>query len=175
MSEQPRRRILRGVRVATPEGMHPASVHIAEGVIVAVAGYDEVPRGSQPEELGKALLIPGLVAGGSGSDTDALAAGITTRIDAEGESVVDTLSRRWTAMRNRDIRLETLVAEIAAEAGSAGFANKGAIAAGCDADLCSWQPEWSLGRRDETLGLLYGQVRECIVAGVTRYRDGRFL
>lgn len=88
-------RILRGVRVATPGGIQPASVHIAEGRILAVAGYDDVPRLATPEELGKSVLMAGLVQrwprNVSRSDShDAAASGITTLVTpapAEGQWV----------------------------------------------------------------------------------------
>ncbi len=78
-------RILRGVRVATDQGVQPASVHIEDGRVLAVAAYDEVPRLAQPEELGKSVLMAGLVAGAArSSDTlEAALAGITTLLVGE--------------------------------------------------------------------------------------------
>ena len=45
----------------TPEGIQPATVHIDRGTIVAVAGYEELPREAMPVELGKSVLMPAVV------------------------------------------------------------------------------------------------------------------
>ena len=53
--------VIRGRRVVTPDGCRPAAVHVRDGVIVAVNGFDDVPRGCTPREAGESVLMPGLV------------------------------------------------------------------------------------------------------------------
>ncbi len=53
--------VIRGRRVVTPEGTHPASVHVEGGVIRAVASFDDVPEGSRLVEAGEMVVMPGLV------------------------------------------------------------------------------------------------------------------
>lgn len=61
MTTSPVERVLRGQRVVTPEGVRPASVHVADGRIVAVAAYDAVPAGVECIDAGDAVLMPGVV------------------------------------------------------------------------------------------------------------------
>src|SRR5918994_7679199 len=53
--------IIRGHRVATPDGLRAAAVHVSRGRIARVSGFDEVPRGVEMVEAGDALVFPGLV------------------------------------------------------------------------------------------------------------------
>jgi allantoinase len=53
--------VIRGHRVAAPDGIRSASIHIHDGTITRVAGYDDVPKGARPIEAGDALVFPGLV------------------------------------------------------------------------------------------------------------------
>src|SRR5919201_669546 len=51
--------VIRGRRVVTAEGVRPAAVHVAGGVIDRVAGYDAAA--DQVVEVGDAVVLPGLV------------------------------------------------------------------------------------------------------------------
>ncbi|MFJ4961553.1 allantoinase AllB [Streptomyces sp. NPDC088729] len=54
--------LLRSTRVVTPEGIRPASVAVAGGVIDAVLPYDaDTPGGARREDFGDDVLLPGLV------------------------------------------------------------------------------------------------------------------
>ncbi|HEY0017061.1 MAG TPA: allantoinase AllB [Longimicrobium sp.] len=53
--------VLRGRRVVAGGAMGPAAVHVRGGVITAVTGYDDVPPGAPVQEVGDAVLMPGLV------------------------------------------------------------------------------------------------------------------
>jgi hypothetical protein len=142
------RRIIRGVRIATPEGIRPASVHLAAGLVVAVAGYDEIPREAIPEELGKSVLMPALEAGAG---------------DQEGrDREVEHLSKVWTEMRERDQPIEELIALLC----------PGAIQVGSAADFVVWNPELTVVGSSPAR---YGQVRQLIAAGQCIYKEGKHL
>ena len=53
--------IVRGLRVVTPDGERPAAIHIASGVIQAIASFEDVPSGVPLHEAGEAVVMPGLV------------------------------------------------------------------------------------------------------------------
>ena len=53
--------VLRSQRVATPEGLRPASVWIRGGRIERVAAPDEVPPGAPVEDFGELVEMPGIV------------------------------------------------------------------------------------------------------------------
>jgi allantoinase len=52
---------IRSKRVVTPDGVQPATVHIRNGVIEAVASYDDVPSGKHVYDAGASVVMPGLV------------------------------------------------------------------------------------------------------------------
>ena len=54
-------RVIRGARVATPEGIRAAAIHVAGERIAAVRPFGEVPHGAEVVEAGDALVFPGLV------------------------------------------------------------------------------------------------------------------
>jgi allantoinase len=53
--------IVRSQRVVTPEGVAPRSVHIRDGVITAVRGYDDLPSGANVHDANESVVMPGLV------------------------------------------------------------------------------------------------------------------
>jgi allantoinase len=53
--------VIRGLRVLTPEGVQAAAIHVAEGRIVRVGAFDDVPPSASLVEAGGALVFPGLV------------------------------------------------------------------------------------------------------------------
>jgi len=53
--------VIRGERVVTPEAVGPASIHIRNGLIVAIAKRDEVPEGCPVYDAGQSVVMPGLV------------------------------------------------------------------------------------------------------------------
>ena len=52
---------IRSKRVVTPEGVRAATVHIRNGVIEAIAGYDDLPSGKHIYDAGESVVMPGLV------------------------------------------------------------------------------------------------------------------
>jgi allantoinase len=96
--------VVRSRRVVTSEGLRPASVHVAGGVIAEVAGRDEVPAGAAVLDAGDLVVMPGLVDShvhvnepgrteweGFASATRAAAAGgITTIVDMPLNSIPAT-------------------------------------------------------------------------------------
>jgi allantoinase len=112
--------IIRGRRVALPDGERAATLRIHEGRIASVGGYDEDPRGADLVDAGDCLVSPGLVdthvhvnepgrADWEGFDTAtraAAAGGITTLIDMPLNSVpatttVEALAAKRAAARGR--------------------------------------------------------------------------
>jgi allantoinase len=53
--------VIRSERVVTPQGVAPRSVHIRDGVITAVRGYEDLPSGAKVYDAGKSVVMPGLV------------------------------------------------------------------------------------------------------------------
>jgi len=143
-------RIIRGVRVALPEGIAPASVHIRDGKIAALAGYEDVPRTAIPDELGKSVLMPAL---SDQSDTWTL------------ENISElalVLSESWTKMRDSDQAIEGLIRQLC----------HGQMIVGASANFVIWNPELVvIGSQPAR----YGQLRQLIVGGQSVYKDGVLL
>ena len=92
--------------MVTPEGVRPASLHIHEGTIRRVAGWDDVPRNVAVEDVGDLVLMPGLVdthvhvnepgrtewEGFETATRAAAAGGVTTLLDMPLNSVPATTS-----------------------------------------------------------------------------------
>lgn len=53
--------ILRSRRVVTPTGLVPASIHVENGRIVAVAAWDAIVAGVPLEDAAEAVIMPGVV------------------------------------------------------------------------------------------------------------------
>jgi dihydroorotase-like cyclic amidohydrolase len=143
-------RIIRGVRVALPEGIAPASVHIREGKIAALAGYEDVPRTAVPDELGKSVLMP------------ALAGPSDTWTQEKINELALLLSETWTKMRESDQAIEGLIRHLC----------HGQMKVGASANFVIWNPELVvIGSQPAR----YGQLRQLIVAGQSIYKDGALL
>jgi allantoinase len=52
---------IRSKRVVTPEGVRAAAVHIRNGVIEAISGYNDVLSGKHIYDAGESVVMPGLV------------------------------------------------------------------------------------------------------------------
>ena len=97
--------VFRARRVVLPEGVRPASVHVAGGRIVAVRGFEDT-GGAPVVDAGDAVLMPGLVdthvhvnepgrTGWEGFETAtraAAAGGVTTLVDMPLNSIPATTS-----------------------------------------------------------------------------------
>lgn len=97
-------RVFRGRRVATVDGIHPATIHVAAGRIVRVSSHEDVPAGLPVTDAGDAVIFPGLVdthvhvndpgrADWEGFETAtraAAAGGVTTLLDMPLNSVPPT-------------------------------------------------------------------------------------
>src|SRR5438094_9926224 len=54
--------VIRGRRVVTENAVGPASVHISQGRIVGIAGFEEIPSGGEIVEASEdSIVMPGLV------------------------------------------------------------------------------------------------------------------
>jgi allantoinase len=98
--------ILRGRRVVTAEGVHPASIQIEGSRITRVAPWDDLPAGAELLDAGSLLVMPGLVdshvhvnqpgrtewEGFSTATRAAAAGGITTLCDMPLNSIPPTTS-----------------------------------------------------------------------------------
>ena len=113
-------RAIRSNRVVTPEGLQAATVHIRNGVIEAVAGYDDLPSGKYVYDAGESVVMPGLVdthvhinepgrtewEGFETATRAAAAGGVTTLIDMPLNSIPATtttaaLEAKRTAARKK--------------------------------------------------------------------------
>lgn len=54
-------RVIRSRRVVTPEGVRPATLHLRDGLIAAVGGFDEQPGCASLLDVGDAVVMPGIV------------------------------------------------------------------------------------------------------------------
>lgn len=98
--------IVRGRRVVTPGGTRAVSIHISRGRIERVAGFDEIPRGSNLLDTGDAAIMPGVVdthvhinepgradwEGFEHATRSAAAGGVTTLIEMPLNSIPATTS-----------------------------------------------------------------------------------
>ncbi len=96
--------IIRGTRVATPDGLHPLAIHIIDGRIARVSAFGDVAGGADLVEAGDALVFPGLVdthvhvnepgrsewEGFEAATRAAAAGGITTILDMPLNSIPPT-------------------------------------------------------------------------------------
>jgi allantoinase len=96
--------VLRSRRVSTPTGERPASVHVSDGRVTAVAPPGDVPAGVPLVDLGEVALLPGLVdthvhvnepgrtewEGFATATRAAAAGGVTTLLDMPLNSVPPT-------------------------------------------------------------------------------------
>jgi allantoinase len=110
--------VIRGRRVATAEGIRPASVHIGDTSITAVAAFDALPAGAALYDAGEALVMPGVVDThvhvnqpgrteweGFESATDAAAAGgTTTLVDMPLNSIPATTTAAALAVKRDSAR-----------------------------------------------------------------------
>jgi allantoinase len=99
-------RVIRSQRVLTPQGIRPASVHVSDRTITAVADWSALPAGAELHDAGEALVMPGVVDThvhvnepgrteweGFQTATDAAAAGgTTTLVDMPLNSIPATTS-----------------------------------------------------------------------------------
>jgi len=86
--------VVRGRRVVTPRGIHPAAIHVRNGRIIGIVDIDDVPAGCAVDDAGAYAVLPGLIdpsvhvpePGRTSSDSferttrDAAAGGVTTII-----------------------------------------------------------------------------------------------
>src|SRR5918999_1835456 len=97
--------IIRGRRVATPDGLRAAAIHISGGRITRVSGFADIPTGIDLREAGNALVFPGLVdphvhvnepgraewEGFATATRAAAAGGVTTLLDMPLNSIPPTV------------------------------------------------------------------------------------
>ncbi|HZI63263.1 MAG TPA: allantoinase AllB [Thermoanaerobaculia bacterium] len=138
--------ILRSRRVVTPNGVRPASVHVAGGRIAAIREHGEAPPGAAVHDVGERALLPGAVDThvhlndpgraeweGFASGTRAAAAGgVTTLVDMPLNCVPATTN--VAALR---AKLAAAQGEISVDVGF-----WGGVVPGNESDL---EPLWAAG------------------------------
>ena len=112
--------VIRSKRVVTPEGVAAASVHLRNGKIAGVRGYDDLPSGANVYDASNSVVMPGLVdthvhinepgrtdwEGFETATRAAAAGGVTTLIDMPLNSIPPTttaaaLETKRTAARKK--------------------------------------------------------------------------
>jgi allantoinase len=97
---------IRSKRVVTPEGVQAATVRLNDGLIEAVAGYNDAPSGKNVYDAGDSVVMPGLVdthvhinepgrtewEGFETATRAAAAGGVTTLIDMPLNSIPATIT-----------------------------------------------------------------------------------
>ena len=115
--------VLRSRRVATPTGIGPATIHVKDGRIEAIAAHDAVPAFARVFDAADALIMPGVVDThvhvnepgrtdweGYASATQAAAAGGTTTIvDMPLNSIPATTSARALEQKREAARGQLFV------------------------------------------------------------------
>jgi len=115
--------VIRGRRVVTPEGVRPASVQIADGRIVRVGLWEDVPSGVSPIDAGEMIVMPGLVdthvhvnepgrtdwEGFETATRAAAAGGITTILDMPLNSIPATTTVAALEVKRHAARGKTVV------------------------------------------------------------------
>lgn len=118
--------VIRGTRVALPIGVAPAALHIADGRIIAVTGFDDPRPDVTTIDAGTLLVTPGVVDShvhinepgrteweGFRTATEAAAAGgITTVVDMPLNSIPPTISAD-AAERKREALADQLHVNVA--------------------------------------------------------------
>ena len=111
-------RVVRSRRVVTPGGEVAAAIHIAGGVIVRVAGWDEVPAGARLDDVGDLAVLPGVVdthvhlnepgrtewEGFATATHAAAAGGTTTLVDMPLNAIPPTTTREGLAAKRAAAR-----------------------------------------------------------------------
>jgi allantoinase len=96
--------VVRGRRVLAPEGERSASIHVRDGIVMAVRDFDDVLAGIPVHETGDSVVVPGLVdthvhinepgrtewEGFESATRAAAAGGVTTLIDMPLNSIPAT-------------------------------------------------------------------------------------
>jgi allantoinase len=109
---------IRSKRVVTPEGVRAATVHIRNGVIESVAGYNDVPSGKFIYDAGESVVMPGLVdthvhinepgrtewEGFETATRAAAAGGVTTLIDMPLNSIPATTTAAALEIKRKAAR-----------------------------------------------------------------------
>lgn len=113
-------RAIRSRRVVTPAAVRAATVHVRDGVIDAISGYDDIPSAKNIYDAGESVVMPGLVdthvhinepgrtewEGFETATRAAAAGGVTTLIDMPLNSIPATttaaaLETKRTAARKK--------------------------------------------------------------------------
>jgi len=97
---------IRSRRVVTPAGVRPATIHLRNGVVTSIGGYDDLASGKHVYEAGESVVMPGLVdthvhinepgrtnwEGFETATRAAAAGGVTTLIDMPLNSIPATIT-----------------------------------------------------------------------------------
>ena len=129
--------VIRGRRVVTPEGVHEATVHVAEGRIVRVGAWEEVMPDVPVVDAGESVVMPGLVdthvhvnepgrtewEGFETATRAAAAGGVTTILDMPLNSIPATTTadaleaKRQTAREKSVVNVEFIGGVVPGNAG----------------------------------------------------------
>jgi allantoinase len=109
---------IRSKRVMTPEGVMAATVHIRDGIVTSITGYNEFPSDKNVHDAGESVVMPGLVdthvhinepgrtewEGFETATRAAAAGGVTTLIDMPLNSIPATTTAAALEKKRRAAR-----------------------------------------------------------------------
>ena len=116
-------KVFRSRRVALPDGIRPATVHVADERIVAIADYDAWPADAERVDAGEAVLLPGIVdthvhvnepgrtdwEGFFTATRAAAAGGVTSLVDMPLNSIPPTTTRAALVAKKKEAAGQCLI------------------------------------------------------------------
>lgn len=123
MAWSARMKVFRSRRVATPDGIRPATVHVRDGKIEAIADYEAWPATAERLDVGETVILPGIVdthvhvnepgrtdwEGFKSATRAAAAGGVTSLVDMPLNSIPSTVTAEALRIKKAEARGQCLI------------------------------------------------------------------